>query len=524
MDTMRRYTSRRGLRLRISIFAALLAGMSLAPAAHAARPASSPARSGWSTPVSLGSVAFDDAFGAGAFTAAINGDRQWTAAWIAPSGRAIRMATRGGRGQILSATRTVYTARPDHYLGGLRAGMDLRGDVLVAFTEVTLSSHGAVTGSVINLLARGPGRYAHARVQTVSPRYSEQPAIAVAPSGEAVVVFQHDRSFTHPGPPPLGQLPFDGQRFDDVMAAARPAGGSFGAPVAISAPTVYEPQAPAGVQPPLAPQVTIASDGEVIAAWARTVDSSGTQAIEAGVRPAGGAFGAPAQLATGTFLAPQLAADASGDATVAWNSYRAANGQSTGVHASARQAGGPFGPAQAVAPYVLNAGSPDPGFSLAVDAAGTTKVVWGSASNACIGGGLHFATRPRGGTFSAPAPVRRPHFDHNRGLPPSTTYPNVVALGPRGFVTTWFEILSRPTNNRDNPCAIYSPRGLWFDTGTGGSAPPRRTPLRGVLVPPPVTSNPPPLVIGSPAGLGLVLWSRGTAHPTLRAMVYGPRR
>jgi len=65
MDTMRRYTSRRGLRLRISIFAALLAGMSLAPAAHAARHASSPARSGWSTPVSLGSVAFDDAFGAG---------------------------------------------------------------------------------------------------------------------------------------------------------------------------------------------------------------------------------------------------------------------------------------------------------------------------------------------------------------------------------------------------------------------------------------------------------------------------
>ena len=524
MDTRRRYTITRGLRLRISMLAVLLAGMSLASAAHGARDAFSVPRSGWSKPVSLGSVAFGDAFGAGAFTAAINSDRQWTAAWIAPSGRAIRMATRGGRGGVLNATRTVYTASPDHYLGGLHAGMDLRGDVLVAFTEVTLNSHGTVTGSVINLLARGPGRYARARVQTVSPRYSEQPAIAVAPSGEAVVVFQHDQPVTHPGPPPLGQLPFNGQQPDDVMAATRPAGGSFGAPVVISAPTVYEPQAPAGIEPPLAPQVTIADDGEVIAAWARTVDSSGTQAIEAGVRPAGEAFGAPAQLATGTFLPPQLAADASGDATVAWNSYRATNGQSTGLQASARQAGGPFGPAQAVAPYVLDAGSPDPGFSLAVDAAGTTRMVWGSASNACIGGGLRFATRPRDGTFSTPAPVRRPHFAHKRGLSPSSTYPNVVALGPRGFLTTWFELLSRPTNSRDNPCAIYSARGLWFDAGTDGSPPPRRTPLHGVLAPAPVASNPPPLVIGSPVGLGLVLWSRGNVRPTLRAIVYGPRR
>ena len=72
-------------------------------------------------------------------------------------------------------------------------------------------------------------------------------------------------------------------RIDRVEAAARPAGGPFGAVQVVSA---------AG-QNADDPAVSIDNSGKAVAAWIRyDVGTSGTGRIQAAVRPAAGSFGA----------------------------------------------------------------------------------------------------------------------------------------------------------------------------------------------------------------------------------------
>lgn len=85
------------------------------------------------------------------------------------------------------------------------------------------------------------------------------------------------------------------------------------------------------------PQVAVAGDGSAFAVWRRT---NGTNLIvQAAVRPAGGAWGAPQDLSQigqdGTN--PQVASNTEGDAVAVWHR---SNGTNTIVQAAVRPAGG----------------------------------------------------------------------------------------------------------------------------------------------------------------------------------------
>jgi len=82
--------------------------------------------------------------------------------------------------------------------------------------------------------------------------------------------------------------------------------------------------------------VAVDSGGDAIAAWTGG-DGSGTQSVLAAFRPAGGSWGAPATLASAAHVdAPAVAIDASGNATVLW--VQSADGTSWSARASHRDA------------------------------------------------------------------------------------------------------------------------------------------------------------------------------------------
>jgi sugar lactone lactonase YvrE len=101
-----------------------------------------------------------------------------------------------------------------------------------------------------------------------------------------------------------------------VQATYRPAGGSWQTPAYIS---------PSGNRARSQSQVVLDSRGQAIAIWA--VFSGQTETVQAAVRPAGGSWEAPVDLSAACepnpFTShPQLALDAKGDLLAAWRCYK----------------------------------------------------------------------------------------------------------------------------------------------------------------------------------------------------------
>ena len=135
------------------------------------------------------------------------------------------------------------------------------------------------------------------------------PEVAVDGQGNAIAVWRR----------------FDGTNFI-VQAAARAAGGSFGAPQDLSA---------AGQKAGF-PEVAVDGQGNAIAVWQRF---DGTNFImQAAVRAAGGSFGAPQDLSAAGQTAndPQVAVDGQGNAIAVWSR---SNGTNYIVQAAVRAAG-----------------------------------------------------------------------------------------------------------------------------------------------------------------------------------------
>ncbi len=124
------------------------------------------------------------------------------------------------------------------------------------------------------------------------------PQITTAPDGAATAVWQRDNGSD-----------------DIIQAATRPPGGSFGAPVDLSA---------AG-QDARIPQITTAPDGTATAVWFR---SNGSNDItQAATRPPGGSFGTPVDLSAAgqDAFSPQIAAAPDGTATAVWRRSNGSN-------------------------------------------------------------------------------------------------------------------------------------------------------------------------------------------------------
>ncbi len=118
------------------------------------------------------------------------------------------------------------------------------------------------------------------------------PQVALDPAGDAVVVWPRSNGTN-----------------TIVQAASRPAGGSFGVPVNLSA---------AGQSTQGEPEAALDSAGNAVVVWSR---SNGTNNIvQAASRPAGGSFGAPVNLSAAgeNAYGPQAAFDQAGDAVAIW--------------------------------------------------------------------------------------------------------------------------------------------------------------------------------------------------------------
>lgn len=263
-----------------------------------------------------------------------------------------------------------WVAQPDLTASGDSASapsvaMNAAGDAIAAwqrssgpglFAQASLRPAGASFSAPLTLGPAGPA--------TLGP-----PQAAIDGAGNAIVVWQQPDSLM---PNTI------------VRAAVRPAGGTFGEPVTLSATGAVSAH----------PQLALNPAGDAVVVWDRV---AGLDAIvQAAVRPAGGAFSAPLDVSAAGTLSPlpRPAIDAAGNATVAWTQTTAAGST---AQAATRAAGG----AAFSAPVDLSATGVVGGTQVATNAGGETVAAWErvDASTRFV----QAATRPAGGAFSAPA-------------------------------------------------------------------------------------------------------------------------
>jgi hypothetical protein len=174
-----------------------------------------------------------------------------------------------------------------------------------------------------------------------------------------------------------------------IQSATRPAGGSWSAPVDISA---------AG-EVAHAPQVAVDSEGNATAVWER-YNPKGTL-IQSATRPAGGSWSAPVSLFKPRRLAdrPQVAVDPRGNATAIW---LRSDGNDLIVQGATRPAGGSWS-----APVDISAddGRSGDNARLVVDSRGNATAVWRGYDSNHHNFAIQAATRPLGGGWSPPTDV-----------------------------------------------------------------------------------------------------------------------
>lgn len=247
-----------------------------------------------------------------------------------------------------------------------------------------------------------------------------------------------------------------------VQAASRPAGGTWGAPVHLTAagqsaaPQValdaagnavaawsrengsairVRSRTAGGVWQPAvdisaggtgagSPRVALGADGETIAAW--TVVDGATRVLVAATKPPGGVWQAPARISPPgvRVVSAEVALDAAGGATAVWQT--SAGGSAFPIHAAHRPAGGSWeAPAQLTGAGWSTVSAP----RLAVNAAGDAVAGWGG-----VGFGRNVAqaaTRPAGGSWQPAADLS------STGR---AAYEAAVAIDPGGAATAaWLE-------------------------------------------------------------------------------------
>jgi hypothetical protein len=169
--------------------------------------------------------------------------------------------------------------------------------ILIAAAALPASALAAPTWLAPTILSAGGGE-------------ADDPQVAVDPEGEAVVVWEH----------------YDGSDWI-IQAAARPPGGTWRAPIDLSV---------AG-QNADEPRVALDANGDAVAVWER--DDGTEEIVQAATRPAGGTWGAPVDLSAAGESAKEarVALDANGDAVAVWERD---DGTEEIVQAATRAAGG----------------------------------------------------------------------------------------------------------------------------------------------------------------------------------------
>ncbi|HEX6205742.1 MAG TPA: hypothetical protein VFZ29_08040 [Solirubrobacterales bacterium] len=191
-----------------------------------------------------------------------------------------------------------------------------------------------------------------------------------------------------------------------VQSASRSVGGSWSAPVTLSA---------AGAGSAL---VAAGPEGNVTAVWLLEREEGRRSVVQSATRSAGGVWSAPVNLSPPRKAArfPQIALDPQGGATAVWEEE-----YSGAIESSTRSSAGIWSP-----PVTLSAnGVVGDWPQVAVDSQGNATAVWaGRASNSRR---IQTATRPAGGTWSAPVSISK--AGHRHVQDPQ------IAVSPQGEAT-----------------------------------------------------------------------------------------
>jgi hypothetical protein len=229
--------------------------------------------------------------------------------------------------------------------------MNVTGESTVEVATVT----GGIPSAAVELSASGED--------------AEFPTVAVSQSGAAIVAWTRSNGTDY-----------------IAEAAFRPAGGSFGVPVQLSA----------SGQSAEFPRVAIDAAGDATVVWER---SNGTNTvIESATRMAStGSFTASVALSDSSESArnPTVAMDQAGDTAVTWTR---SNGSDNIAQIVERPAGGSFGSTASLSAEGENAEYPQ----VALDGSGGATVVWTREAT------VEVASAALGGSFSTPQPLSYP--------------------------------------------------------------------------------------------------------------------
>jgi hypothetical protein len=192
-----------------------------------------------------------------------------------------------------------------------------------------------------------------------------------------------------------------------VQSATRPAGGSWSAPVDLS-------KEGAG-----SPQVAVDPEGEATAVWLLEREGGNRSVVQSATRPAGGSWSAPVDLSPvkQDAWSPQVALDPQGGATAIWEEETRG-----AIQSATRLAGGSWSPS------VKLSAAGEVGFApqVAMDSQGNATAVWEGRRNGSRGSLIQSATRPAGGSWSAPI---------NLSTPGGKAREAQIAVGPQGDTT-----------------------------------------------------------------------------------------
>jgi hypothetical protein len=198
-----------------------------------------------------------------------------------------------------------------------------------------------------------------------------------------------------------------------VQSATRSVGGSWSAPVALSAPGAGSALVAAG------------PEGNVTAVWLLEREEGRRSVVQSATRSAGGSWSAPVTLSPPRKNArsPQIALDPQGGATAVWE-----EAYSGAIESSTRSSGGIWSAPVTLSATGVRADWPQ----VAVDSQGNATAVWaGRTSNdrrtRIQSRRIQTATRPAGGTWSAPVGISR--AGHRLVQDPQ------IAVSPQGEAT-----------------------------------------------------------------------------------------
>ena len=295
-------------------------------------------------------------------------------------------------------------------------------------------------------IVQGAVRRADARWQapvnlSAAGHSASSPQVAVDPQGNAVAVWQRFRS----------------RHVIAVQGAVRPVGGSWQAPVELSA---SDPDSS------VHPQVAVAANGDAVAVWKS--DGASGFIVKSAARPAGGAWQAPVDISAAgprTSQAvlgqvfPQVAVDAQGNAVAVWDHPTATNS----IVQGAVRAAGTWQMPVNLSAVGQNAESAD----VAVDLRGNAVALWGRSIGASSIGTMSMvqaAVRPAGETWQAPVDLST--ASQNEVIPR-------VAVDPQGNAVAIWDVETRADSSIVQG-AVRAAGGTWqapADIVTDGSNP-----------------------------------------------------